>query len=396
MTPDKLTQLQAQKIALLSQQLPASRSKRNSLEQTLAALEHLGYVQIDTIAVINRAHHHTLWNRNLQYQESHIDQLLDERKIFEYWSHAAAYLPMRDYRFSLWRKQAIQDGTIKHWYAKDHKLMNEVLVRIKNEGPLMAKDFEGRKSSNHAWAGKPAKIALENLFMQGDLMVPKRAKFQKVYDLTERVLPSHIDTRVPTDEEYADFLITSFLRAHGFGTVAEMVYLIPKIKNAVEQVITQQLEAKKLVKLNMASQQYYALPSTLDLLSKSLRRNQVTILSPFDNLVIQRKRLSAIFNFDYSIECYLPESKRQYGYFVLPILWGGKLIARMDSKADRKSRTLYILNLVVESKLLSNESFLAALSSELARFAHFNQCQHIDIVRTSPPLLKDRLTCFLG
>ena len=120
--------------------LPANRKRDR--DATLSAIAHLGYIQIDAISVIQRAHHHTLWNRNPRYKAAHLDDLLAEKEVFEYWSHAAAYLPMRDYRFSLPRKRALASGEQDHWYERDDSMMKLVLKRIATEGPLMAKDFE--------------------------------------------------------------------------------------------------------------------------------------------------------------------------------------------------------------------------------------------------------------
>ena len=177
---DSLSIQQARKLVLLSQRLPPARQAGSAIAATLSAVEHLGYVQIDTISVVQRAHHHTLWNRNPRYKISHLDQLLEDKQVFEYWSHAAAYLPMRDYRFSLFRKQAIANGDQNHWYERDEPLMKSVLKRIATEGPLMAKDFEhtGQKKIGE-WTSKPAKRALECLFMQGELMVSYRVNFTR-------------------------------------------------------------------------------------------------------------------------------------------------------------------------------------------------------------------------
>ena len=139
---ESLSISQARKLVLLSQRVPPKKQAGKSLDATLSAIEHLGYIQIDTISAIQRAHHHTLWNRNPQYKNSHLVELMTNKKIFEYWSHAAAYLPMRDYRFSLPRKQAIASGKENHWYMRDENLMKVVLKRIATEGPLMAKDFD--------------------------------------------------------------------------------------------------------------------------------------------------------------------------------------------------------------------------------------------------------------
>ncbi len=157
-TTESLSIQQARKLVLLSQRVPPANQTGSALGATLSAIENLGYIQIDTISVIERAHHHTLWNRNPRYSSSHLDLLLAEKQIFEYWSHAAAYLPMRDYRYSLPRKQAIANGEQDHWYDRDKGLMLSVLKRIEQEGPLMSKDFEHRGEKTGDWTSKPAAI----------------------------------------------------------------------------------------------------------------------------------------------------------------------------------------------------------------------------------------------
>lgn len=139
---ESLSHKEAQKLVLHSQGLPAVKQNGTALAATLSAIERLGYIQIDTISVIQRAHHHTLWTRNPRYQSDQLDQLVANKQVFEYWSHAAAYLPMRDYRFSLIRKHATASGKQQHWYERDEKMIQSVLKRISEEGPLMAKDFE--------------------------------------------------------------------------------------------------------------------------------------------------------------------------------------------------------------------------------------------------------------
>jgi len=388
---DTLSIPQARKLVLHSQGLPAIKQGGMAIDATLSAIERLGYIQIDTISVIQRAHHHTLWARNPRYQAGHLDQLVADKQVFEYWSHAAAYLPMRDYRFSLIRKQALIKGELKHWYERDEKLMTSVLKRISNEGPLMAKDFEhtGRKGVD--WMSKPAKRALEYLFMQGELMIPSRNNFHKVYDLTERVLPSDIDVSIPTQDEYARFLITQYLKSNGLGLLNEMIYLLKNIKALVSATLQDMLSGGEVIQIKLGDNYYYALPESLELLNKPLSRSKLKILSPFDNLLIQRKRMKALFDFDYQIECYVPETKRQYGYFSLPILWDGKLVARMDCKAARKESLLHIKNLVLESGLRKTDAFALALSQELKAFMEFNACTRVQLHRTSPGDFKSSL-----
>lgn len=385
--PESLSPSEARKLVLLSQRIPPPPLSRQPIEDSLSAIEHLGYIQIDTISVIERAHHHTLWNRNPNYRKSHLDQLLEEKRVFEYWSHAASYLPMRDFRFSLPRKNAFASGEQDHWFERDEKQMNHVLRRIASEGPLMAKDFDTPHKSAGDWKSKPAKKALENLFMQGDLMVPRRVNFHKVYDLTERVLPNSTDTRTPTPREHARFLITRFLLAHGIGQPAEITYLLKGLKEIVSLTLHEMIETGEILSLQVAGQGFYTLPRSLELLKLPLSRTKLKILSPFDNLVIQRKRMRSLFNFDYLIECYLPKSKRKFGYFSLPILWNGKLVARMDCKADRKDRRLHIHHLALEPGLKNLEAFALALRRQLPEFLKFNQCDNLSLHLTTPKIL---------
>lgn len=382
---------QAIKLVLHSQKLPPANPQGSAIAATLTAIEHLGYIQIDTISVIQRAHHHTLWSRNPRYKKDHLSQLVADRKVFEYWSHAAAYLPMRDYRFSLYRKQAIASGRQNHWFNRDEKLMDSVLKRIREEGPLMAKDFVHNGDKMGEWQSKPTKQALENLFMQGDLMISERKSFHKVYDLTERVLPPNINTSTPSPKEFARYLITRYLKANGLGQASEITYLLRNIKPVVATTMEEMVENGELLRVAVGEHSFFALPDALELLNKPLSRSKLKILSPFDNLVIQRKRMLALFDFDYQIECYVPKAKRQYGYFSLPVLWDGKLAARMDCKADRKTSTLHLRHLALEPRLRKIEAFARALGKELIPFMQFNACEHIRLHKTTPQENKPEL-----
>lgn len=389
---DSLSIHEARKLTLLSQRVPPSAKQTGSAAAaTLSAIEHLGYIQIDTISVVQRAHHHTIWNRNPRYQPRHLDQLLDNNEVFEYWSHAAAYLPMRDFRFSLPRKRAIACGEQEHWYDRDEQLEKRVLERIAKEGPLMARDFEHDGERTGEWQTKPAKRALENLFMQGDLMTPRRVNFQKVYDLPERVLPGGVDTSEPTQEEHARHLITRYLEAHGLGQPSEIAYLRKGAKKQIAETMQEMTAAEELITIRVSDEIFHALPASLQLLNKPLARSKLKILSPFDNLVIQRKRLQSLFGFDYLIECYVPAAKRRYGYFVLPILWDGRLAARMDCKADRKESRLHIKLLEIEPWMKKTDSFIQALQKELKSFLKFNECSRLVVHKTAPKSIKPAL-----
>ena len=365
------------RIALNQQGLLRTNPFGRGKQATLRAIERLGYVQIDTISVVERAHHHVLWSRVENYRPSFLEQLVRDRKVFEYWFHAAAWLPMADYRFALPRMA--QANGERGWFATtDHKLRREVLARIEAEGPLRARDFEDRRRGGAGWWDwKPAKQALEQLFMQGELMVSAREGFQKVYDLPERVIPDWVDTRVPSLEAYAGYLVETTLRAHGFANPASMTYLRKglKLREAVRQQLMQRIENGLLVTVDIGNNNIvYIDPKLLE--SRAPRSAaQVRILSPFDNAVIQRQRGRDIFGFDYQIECYVPKTLRQFGYFCLPIMYRDRLIGRIDCKAHRATKSLEIKSLHVEQKV--DNHFSAHLHQALHSFAAFNRCDGI-------------------
>lgn len=371
-----LSPTEARQLVLNSQLLNTSIANLDALAATQKIIEHLGYIQIDTISVIERAHHHTLWTRNAAYQAQHLDQLLEQKQIFEYWSHAAAYLPMCDYRFSMRRKQSLASGKLDHWYERDNKLMHEVLARISAEGALMAKDFENTEKVGD-WQSKPSKRALEYLFMQGELMIPTRKNFHKVYDLTERVLPATVDTRTPSEDEYLNYLILHYLRAQGLAQETDFGHLIKGVKAELKKAVKSLLADGQLLEIKLNEQTWLSTPENLKQLDQPPLQNQLKVLSPFDNLVIQRERMRKLFNFDYQLECYVPEAKRKYGYFVLPILWKGKLVARIDCKAERKEKRLVIHQVWTEPTLQDKDGFGEALAAELEKFKQFNRCETI-------------------
>jgi hypothetical protein len=365
------------RIALHQQGLLQMQSFGRGKNAALRAIEQIGYVQIDTISVVERAHHHVFWSRVPNYQPRFLDQLVAERKLFEYWFHAAAWLPMRDYRFALPR-MAQMNGERSWFEGSDRKLMHEVLVRIEAEGPLRARDFEDTRSSNTGWWDwKPAKQALEQLFMQGELMVSYREGFQKVYDLPERVLPEWVDTRVPDLDEYAGHLIDTTLRAHGFATSASMSYLRKgqKLRDAIKRQLQQRIESGLLTTVvSGKNNPVYIDPELLETRApRSLA--QVRILSPFDNTVIQRQRSRELFAFDYQIECYVPEGMRQFGYFCLPLMYRDRLVGRIDCKAHRADKVLEIKSLHLEHKV--DDDFDELLLEALTAFAAFNLCPRL-------------------
>jgi uncharacterized protein YcaQ len=365
------------RIALNQQGLLGTDSFGRGKAATLRAIEHLGYVQIDTISVVARAHHHVLWSRVSNYRPRFLEQLVKQRQVFEYWHHAASWLPMRDYRFALPRMASINGD--RSWFPDgDTKLLDHILERVRTEGPLRARDFEDtRTGKKQWWDWKPAKQALEQLFMQGELMVSAREGFQKVYDLAERVLPDWVDTRMPDRHEQATHLIDTTLAAHGFASHKAMAYLRKgqALRNAIQEQLQARLSSGELTRLELTNNSFaYIKPGLLDKRAPHTS-GTVKILSPFDNLVIQRDRGRDIFKFDYQIECYVPEPKRQFGYFCLPILYRDRLVGRIDCKAVRKIQRLEVRSVHTECKV--DDEFHPRLEQALESFAAFNSCTEV-------------------
>jgi uncharacterized protein YcaQ len=389
----KLSLRQARRLAVVSQGLAGARPFGRGKRAVLRCLKQLGYVQIDTISVINRSHHHTLWVRCPDYRPEYLTALQErDREVFEYWSHAAAYLPTSEYRFSLPRKNAIQNGE-HHWFEPNHELMAEILRRIQNEGALMARDFTPNRTrqSSPWWGWNSMKRSLEQLFIEGRLMVPARKGFQKIYDLPERVIPSGVPTEPPDDSEYAEHLIRNFIRANGTGSLSELTYLRKGIRPLVESQVTAMVKSGEIlpVKLGSIKETYYTSPDALQHLNRRVRK-RVHLLSPFDNLIIQRSRTKRVFRFDYRLECYVPKAKRVYGYFCLPILWGDRLVGVLDPKAERKTGNFMVRKLAVMSRA-KLEQIIEALAPKLADLAQFNGCHRITVQTTSPSALAPML-----
>jgi uncharacterized protein YcaQ len=369
-------------------------------EGAAQVIERLGYVQIDTISRVERAHHHTIWTRVPDYQPAMIDELqVKEQRIFEYWGHEASYLPMRDYRFYLPRMRSFEDphiGWHRNLLEEYNHLTPQILDRIRQEGPLSSKDFKHPSDTKQGgwWNWKPAKTALELLFWQGKLMVAERRGFQRVYDLTERVLPAGVDTRYPDEEELGQFYVRRALQSMAVAREREILkHLGGATQPLISKSLHDLLDKGEVVELELEgdhNKPYYALTSVLGFKNQK-DKPQIHILSPFDNLIIQRDRTRRLFDFEFTIQCYLPAEKREIGYFLLPILWGDRFIARMDVQADRKNSLLIIHNLVFEPEFHDFDQFIEPFIKKCIAYTKFNGCSQISINKTSQAKIKTSL-----
>ena len=373
-------------LALEHQGLAGKRKLGSGMAGVEKALCQIGHVQIDTISVVARAHHHILYNRVAKYDESLLNHLVKAHRAFEYWCHAAAYLPMRDYRFALPMMRGVANGEWGWWHHdRDRRLRSRVLDRIRAEGPLFARDFEDPRPRRAGWWDrKPAKRALEQLFMEGELVSIERQGFQKRYELAERFLPSNVDMREPDVEEHANHLIDMTMRAHGFATARTINYprRDAKVRGMVRQQVAEQIRAGGLVeRRTSAGEPIYARPGAFDGPPKRFA-SMVRILSPFDNMVIQRRRAAEVFDFDYTIECYVPAAKRRYGYFALPLLYRDRFVGRMDCKAHRSEGLFEIKALFLEGDV--TDAFLSAFGEAVVDYAAFTGCTDVEVGKVSP------------
>ncbi len=381
------------RLALSAQGLLNTQPFGLGLAGARKAIKHLGYVQIDTISVVERAHHHVFHARVPNYKPSMTNQLLLNGDIFEYWAHAAAFLPMDDFRYSLPYKSALKSGQT-HWFRnRDEKLMNELMARVRTEGPIKSRDIESDATGRAGWWDwKPAKKALEQLYMEGDLMVSNREGFEKTYDLTERVLPSDVDTNMPSMEEFAEHLVDRQLHCHGFASLKGLTYLRrnAELRKAVKSVVNEKLAQGGLEEVKIYSGEVFIIQAGT--LERRLPRlsSRMQILSPFDNAVIQRARLKSLFQFDFQIECYVPAANRQFGYFCLPLLYRDKFVGRMDCKAHRKNRHFEIKYLHFEQHEFNEDEIIFAFVEALEKFCLFQDCDTVSLAKVHPKYLSQR------
>lgn len=392
MNPITLTPSQARSIILHAAGLSKRAQFGKGLEAVYQVIDQLGFLQIDTNYVVERAHHHALFSRIPNYQLEWLDQLQREGRIFEFWTYAAGYIPIQHFRFSLPVKKAFlaRRGPLT---LTETNLMKSVLDRIAREGPLMARDFENDRvtKSTGWWDWRPSKVALERLYLEGKIMTSRKGNFQKVYDLTENLLPSDLDQTMPTEAEFARHVIMRSLKAMGIAYLKEIVftarYVPNTIKSEIQKMVEEGLVCTVTIK-GLEGSRLYMLPSYRK--RKIKVSGDCFILSPFDILNVFRHRLRDFFDFDYQVECFVPKPKRKYGYFSLPILIGDSFIARMDSKADRKERVYVIHNLHLE-KVKLTKPMVVQLAKAIKSFATFNQCNKVVIEACNLPLITKEL-----
>lgn len=379
-----ISKADARKIILHAAGLAKRAQFGKGKEAVYKLIDHLGFVQIDTIYVVERAHHHAIVSRVPDYKLEWLDELQSEGRIFEFWNYASGFIPMRYFRFSLPVKDSFANRR-KMLTQAEINLMNKILDRISREGPLRSRDFENDRvtKSSGWWDWRPSKIALERLHLDGRLMATRRKDFQKAYDLPENIVPSEVDTTVPTPEEFAGHVVLRVLKALGIASLKEIAWSSRFVKPPVINAIEKLLDTGEICKVEVTGIKTSPLYMLTEYKKKKITlAGDAFILSPFDTINAFRHRLREFFEFDYQVECFVPKPKRKYGYFSLPILIGDIFVARMDSKADRKQRVLTIYNLHFE-KIKLTKAMIVKICDAIKTFAKFNQCDKIVIEKSN-------------
>ena len=364
-------------------------------------VNRLGCVQLDTLQMVHRSHNLVIWSRLGSYDPDTFYSLIygSTPLLFEGWQHAASIIPLSEYRYQIPRHRTLKvnpSDWYSRWLSENHnsELLVQVLERIRVEGGLRASDFayDGPKRGSW-WDWKPAKMALEHHFSCGDLMVSGRPNFQRVYDLTSRVLPEWVDRTIPTIEQRDRFWIERSVRSLGVCTPVQAAdytwmklgHARPAINELVRNGILLQIEAEimdgETETLLIHRDQ---LPNLDRAAEGEIRPSRTTFLSPFDSLFWARHRDQKLWGFRQSLEAYLPPAKRMYGYYCLPILHKDRLIGRFDPKLFRKENRLVIKALYLEPGIHPDEELIIAVTTSMRDFMRFHLAKELVIESSYP------------
>jgi len=376
-----------------------SKPKRATKDDIRGIIRRMGVLQIDSISVVARSPYLVLWSRLGSYEPRWLDELLAEGALFEYWSHAACFIPIEDY--GLYRRLMIEGGEkTRSWMQAHHEEIEHVMERVKENGPVLAAEFARTDGKAGGWwEWKPEKRALEHLFAAGELMISRRENFHRVYDLRERVLakalPDWEDALAPNEQEVRRALALKTVRALGVALVRWVPDYFRTSKKGVSALLEDLADEGSLLRARIEDEPAYLHPDNAGLaekiLSDGLRSSVTTLLSPFDPVVWDRARALELFDFEYKIEVYTPASRRRYGYYSLPILHNGALVGRLDAKAHRKQGLFEVKALHVEPGVPASEDLTAGIAGALRDCAGWHATPEIAVRRSHPSELTEAL-----
>lgn len=392
-SPHSLSLQQARHLHLAAQGLLRAPAKRAVYQDLINCISRMSLLQIDTIHVVARSPYLVLFSRLGNYPQAWLEQALAQGELFEYWAHEACFIPRADYRLLRHRMLSPERLGWKYnaqWVADHQQAIAELLQQIRENGPVRAADFTHADNPKSGWwAWKPHKRHLENLFSAGELMVAERRNFQRVYDLRSRVMPDWQDEMHGISEaEATRQMLMNSARSLGVFRAAWLADYYRLKRAPVKDFIADAEAAGDLVAVNTEGLgEMWLHRDLLPLLETPLQATHSTVLSPFDPVVWDRKRALELFNFDYRIECYTPEEKRKFGYFVLPILHRGQIKGRLDARMLRQSKQLEIKKLWLEEKTRVTARFAADIRRAIERFAAWQGAESVAILQV-PDALK--------
>ncbi len=359
------------------------------------AVEKLVCVQIDTLHMVARAQYLTLWSRLGSYDMADFDRLIydpAQRRLFEYWGHAASIMPLRDYRFYTWR---IDRPGWERWIAHDgnRERVGEVLARIRDGQGMRIADFEydGAKRGTW-WDWKPNKEALEYLFAARQLMIANRIHFHRVYDLPERVLPEWVDTRMVGEDESRRYFLDLALKALGIGQprdIADYAYRRQGTSKAAIEALTRE-GVFVPVRGEIGGQEVDLLvhrdnlPLVEQALDGAIHPRRTTFLGPFDSLTWSKSRAQLLWDFEAVLEAYVPAPKRRWGYYCLYILHHERLVGRFDPKLERKAGRLILRALHLEPGVAPDEELVSGVAAAMRDFMKFHSARELVVEQSQP------------
>lgn len=370
----------ARRIALAAQMWPGAKRKAAVGAGSIVKLvDRLNLLQIDSVNVVSRSHYLPVFSRLGPYDPAILDQLTfvpRKRRFFEYWAHEASFLPMDLHPLLRWRMDAARSGedvykSLPAFAREQPDYIRSVLDQIRDRGPLAVRELGNPGKREPEWWGwSPGKIAMEYLFWVGDLTVATRRNFERIYDLPERVLPPHVlNAAVPQRSEAIRELVRLSALALGIATFADLRDYFRLPLADTKRAMSELIEAGELEEVTVEG---WRNPAYLSRGTAIPRKGLdcAALVSPFDPLVWERTRTERLFNFSYRIEIYTPAGKRKHGYYVLPFLYGDRLVARLCLKSDRANKVLSV-NTAHKEEGVDAAQFLPALGEELRSLAGF-------------------------
>lgn len=386
---------QARTLLLAAQGLFSLPERPATRDDVLGAIRRMGVLQIDSISVVARSPYLVLWSRIGAYDPIWLDELLAEGSIFEYWSHAACFIPIEDY--GLYRRLMLaRTGKSRAWMEAHPDALERVMERISEGGPVRSAEFARTDGKAGGWwEWKPEKRALEHLFAAGELMISHRENFNRVYDLRERVLsnalPGWEDALAPNELEVRRAFDLKAVRSLGVAVARWVPDYFRTSKRGASALLEELADEGSLLRATIEDEPAYVHPDNEgmaeQILYGGLTSSVTTLLSPFDPIVWDRARALELFGFEYRIEVYTPKARRRYGYYSLPILHEGALVGRLDAKAHRKQGLFEVKAVHLEQDVAATDELVSSIAEALRDCAGWHGTPEVLVRRSDPPEL---------